>query len=199
MSLLEGSWRFRYSNTPVPYGRSVVLTSRNVWMYNPSLNCLSQAGIGGNICGMRWSLTNAWLTWDMSFVHDIWTFGNIDCPKTCSVKPGLFLAPHRQHRAWLHHSEDWLWEETDGFWWWFLRRRTEKLKYEREIQSPTGWNMEKYGGKAQMLWRKERTAFGNNRHLESAWKLRVTELRNPSNRRFGLCLPTMVNNEGNRD
>lgn len=49
MSHLEGSWRFWCSSTLVPYGRSVVQTSLNIWMHNPSYNCLSQPGISENI------------------------------------------------------------------------------------------------------------------------------------------------------
>lgn len=49
MSHLEGSWRFWYGSTHLLYGRSVVQTSLNIWMHNPSHNCLSQPEISGSV------------------------------------------------------------------------------------------------------------------------------------------------------
>lgn len=143
MSHLEGSWRFWYSSTFVPYGRSIVQTSLNIWMCNPSYNCLSQRGISENIVEYG----------DLQQIH---YWHNLDLGRYRLLQNSLDEAkavPCTSSARWRTAlgGSGWLlvmfFEEVDW--------ETEVWKIEMLLQSSTGWDMEKYGGKAQMLWRKE--------------------------------------------
>lgn len=150
-------WGFWHGSTPVSCGRTIVQTSlkaqpihTTVWVN------LELREILGQVERFNKCLTDV-----------IWTLGCTDCLETILVKPGLLPA--------LHHDGEQLWEKADGFWWCFVRRWIEKMKYFHREAVTEGWDVEQCGGKAQMLWKREKTARGKNRHLGSSWKLRVTE------------------------
>lgn len=135
---VEIKWGFWHGSTPVSYGRTIVQTPPKAQPIHLSVWVSLELGeILGNVVMFNNCLTGV-----------IWTLGCTDCFESCLVKPGLFLA--------LHHDEEQLWEEADVFWWCFVRKWS--IFIERLLQSSTGWDVEQYGGKAQMLWRREKNS-----------------------------------------
>lgn len=135
VEIKRGFW---HGSTPVSYGRTIVQTPLKAQPIHTSVwVSLGLGEILGNVVMFNNCLTDATRT-----------PGCTDCFESCLVKPGLFLA--------LHHDEEQLWEEADVFWWCFVRKWS--IFIERLLQSSTGWDVEQYGGKAQMLWRREKTS-----------------------------------------